>query len=142
MNVQRICFLGTRTGSFEPTAALFRDVLGLDNPHAEPGWSVFRLPSGRRDFVEVFGPENRNASLFPTEVSDGTVVAFAVDDIAGAREELAAAGIELIGDLVWAADLFENPDMEGFGWFFFRGPDANIYAMQQDAPASREATGT
>lgn len=65
-------------------------------------------------------------------MSDGILVAFAVDDIAGAREELAAAGVELIGDLVWAADLSANPDMDGFGWFFFRGPDGNIYVMQQD----------
>ena len=136
MNVLRICFLGTRTGNFEATAALFRDVLGLGNVHAEPGWSVFQLPSGKRDYVEVFGPENQNASLFPTEVSDGTVVAFAVDDVVGAREELVAAGVELIGDLVWAADLSGTPDMEGYGWFFFRGPDGNVYVMQQDMTAA------
>jgi hypothetical protein len=23
--------------------------------------------------------------------------------------------------------------MEGFGWFFFRGPDGNVYVMQQDS---------
>ena len=132
VNVQRICFLATRTGNFEATAALFRDVLGLHNTHAEPGWSIFQLPTGKRDYVEVYGPEKQHASLFPTEIRDGILVAFAVDDIVGAREELAAAGVELIGDLVWAADLFANPDMEGFGWFFFRGPDGNIYVMQQD----------
>ena len=64
--------------------------------------------------------------------AEGTVVAFAVDDIVGAREELAAAEVELIGDLVWADRLFDNPSMEGFGWFFFRGPDGNVYVMQQD----------
>ena len=132
MNVQRICFLGTRTGNFEETAAFFRDVLGLDNAHAEPGWSVFRLPSGKRDFVEVFGTENQHASLSPTAAGDAVVVAFAVDDIVGAREELAGAGVELIGDLVWAADLFDDPAMEGFGWFFFHGPDGSVYVMQQD----------
>ncbi len=133
MNVQRICFLGTRTGNFEATAALFRDVLGLASTHTEPGWSVFQLPSGRTDFVEVFGPENRNASLFPAEVDTGIVVAFAVDDIVGAQEGLTAAGVELIGDLVWANELFDDPNMQGFGWFFFRGPDGNIYVMQQDS---------
>ena len=133
MKVQRICFLGTRTGSFEATAALFRDVLGLHNAHAEPGWSIFQLPSGRGDYVEVFGLEHENASLFPAEVREGIVVAFAVDDIVGAREELAAAEIELVGDLVWANDLFDNPSLEGYGWFFFRGPDGNVYVMQQDS---------
>lgn len=133
MNVQRICFLGTRTPEFEATVAFFRDVVGLSGGPTEPGWSVFQLPSGRRDYLEVFGPEQQNASLIPNEVSEGVVVAFAVDDIVVAREELAAAGAELIGDLVWAADLFGSPTMEGFGWFFFRGPDGNVYAMQQDA---------
>ena len=136
MNVQRICFLGTRTGNFEETAALFRDVLGLGNVHAEPGWSVFQLPSGKRDYVEVFGPENQNARLFPTEVSNGTVVAFAVDDVVGAREELAAAGVELIGDLILAAEVFDNADLEGYGWFFFRGPDGNVFVIQQDMTAA------
>ena len=132
LNVQRICFLGTRTGNFEATSAFFRDVLGLHSVHTEAGWSIFDLPSGRSDFVEVFGPEHENANVFPAEVSEGIVVAFAVDDIAAAREHLAAAKVELIGRLVWANELFDDPKMEGFGWFFFRGPDENVYVMQQD----------
>lgn len=130
MHVQRICFLGTRTANFDATAAFFRDVLGLDNTHVEPGWSIFQLPSGRGDYVEVYGPEKQNASLFPAEITDGLLVAFAVDDIVQARAEL--VDVELIGDLVWAADLFNDPRMDGYGWFFFRGPDGNIYVMQQD----------
>jgi hypothetical protein len=55
-----------------------------------------------------------------------------LDDIIGARQELEAAEVELLGDLVWANELFENTSMEGFGWFFFRGPDGNVYVMQQD----------
>jgi hypothetical protein len=66
------------------------------------------------------------------EVSEGVVVAFAVDDIVGARDELAAARVEMIGELVWANELLEDPNMEGFGWFFFRGPDGNVYVIQQD----------
>lgn len=133
MNVQRICFLGTRTPNFAATSALFRDVLGLHNVHTEVGWSIFHLPSGRSDFVEVFGPEYENASVFPAEVSEGIVVAFAVDDIVGAHEELVAAKVELIGELVWANELFDDPNMVGFGWLFFRGPDGNIYVVQQDS---------
>ena len=55
-----------------------------------------------------------------------------MDDLVGAREELADAEVELIGDLVWADELFDDPSMEGYGWFFFRGPDRNVYVMQQD----------
>ena len=131
MNVKRICFLGTRTRNFEATSALFRDVLGLRSVHTGADWSIFQLPSARGDFVEVYGPEN--AIVFPAELGEGVVVAFAVDDIAAAREELAAAKVELIGDLVWANELFVDPSLEGFGWFFFRGPDENVYVMQQDS---------
>jgi catechol 2,3-dioxygenase-like lactoylglutathione lyase family enzyme len=133
MDVHRICFLGTRTGNFDATAALFRDVLGLRTVHAEADWAIFHLPSGRSDFVEIFGPDYENASVFPAEVDEGVVVAFAVDDIAAAREELAAANVELLGGLVWAAELFDDPKLEGFGWFFFRAPDENVYVMQQDS---------
>ena len=132
MNVKRICFLGTRTGNFDATVSLFRDVLGLQGVHSEADWSIFQLPSGRGDFVEVFGSEHSNSRIFPAEVSEGTVVAFAVDDIVGARGELAASGVELIGELVWADELFDDPSLKGFGWFFFRGPDRNVYVMQQD----------
>jgi hypothetical protein len=55
-----------------------------------------------------------------------------VDDIAGAREELIAAKVELIGELVWANALFDDPNMAGFGWFSFRGPDENVYVIEQD----------
>jgi catechol 2,3-dioxygenase-like lactoylglutathione lyase family enzyme len=133
VEVQRICFLGTRTRDFDATSAFFGDVLGLQNVHTEVGWSIFRLPSGRSDYVEVFGPGHENASVFPAEVSEGIVVAFAVDDIIGAREELAAAKVELIGELVWANELFDDQKMAGFGWFFFRGPDGNVYVIQQDS---------
>jgi catechol 2,3-dioxygenase-like lactoylglutathione lyase family enzyme len=133
VDVQRICFLGTRTRNYEATAALFRDVLGLRSVHAEAGWSIFDLPSGRSDFVEVFGPDHENASVFPAEVREGIVVAFAVEDIAAAREELAAADVELLGGLVWADKLFGDPKLEGFGWFFFHAPDENVYVMQQDS---------
>jgi catechol 2,3-dioxygenase-like lactoylglutathione lyase family enzyme len=93
MNVKRICFLGTRTGNFDATASLFRDVLGLEGVRAEAGWSIFQLPSGRGDFIEVFGGDHANTKVFPAEVSEGTVVGFAVDDIVGARQELAAAEV-------------------------------------------------
>ena len=130
VKVKRLGFFGTRTANFERTAGFFRDVLGLEAHFAEPGWSVFRLPSGRQDFVEVYGPEKQDPRLFPTS-TDGALVAFIVDDIVSARAEVAAAGIELIGELVWAAEVFSNPAFKGFGWFFLRAPDGNTYAIQQ-----------
>jgi hypothetical protein len=42
------------------------------------------------------------------------------------------AGIELIGELVWAADVTGDPADHGWGWCFFRAPDGNVYVLQQD----------
>jgi len=51
------------------------------------------------------------------------MIAFIVDDVVGAHTEIAAAGIEPLGDVIWVA--------EGFGWFFLRAPDGNIYCIEQ-----------
>ena len=122
MNVRRIGFLGMRTTNYELTAAFFREVLGLQPALAKPDWSIFKLPSGPNDYVEVYGPSKRDANLFPDSVT-GPVVAFMVDDVVSARAEVTAAGIELLGELVWAS--------EGFGWFFLRAPDGNVYCIEQ-----------
>lgn len=136
MRVRRVSFVGTRTREFEATFSLFRDVLGMQPAFANPGWAGFSLPSGPRDLFEVFGPDMTNESVAPAEFAGGTLVAFAVDDIASARQELADAGVELIGDLVWAPDLTGDPDDAGWGWFFFRAPDGTVFVIQQDGSES------
>ena len=117
MNVRRIGFLATRTTNFQPTADLFRNVLGLQTV-----WAGFRLPSGQNDFVEVYGPVKQDTNLLPDSAA-GPVVAFIVDDIVSARAEIGATGIDLLSDVIWAAD--------GFGWFFLRAPDGNVYCIEQ-----------
>ena len=132
MNVLRVSFVGTRTTDFDATMGLFRDVLGMEPAFAHPGWAGFQLPSGERDLLEVFGRPDMDRRVVPSEFESGVLIALAVDDVAAAREELAAAGIELIGDLVWATDLTGNAAEEGWGWCFFRAPDGNVYVLQQD----------
>jgi catechol 2,3-dioxygenase-like lactoylglutathione lyase family enzyme len=132
MKVLRVCFVGTRTSDFEATTGMFRDVLGMKQAFVNPGWAGFHLASGERDLVEVFGGSQIDQRLLPEELRSGVLVAFAVDDVVTARQELSAAGIELIGDVVWASDLTGNRSDEGWGWCFFRGTDDNIYVLQQD----------
>jgi catechol 2,3-dioxygenase-like lactoylglutathione lyase family enzyme len=132
VNVTRVSFVGTRTEDFEATVALFREVLGLEQAFSTPGWSGFHLPSGERDLLEVFGRSDIDRRVVPEEFGNRVLVAFAVDDVVSAREELSAAGVELIGDLVWATDVTGNALDQGWGWCFFRAPDGNIYIIQQD----------
>jgi catechol 2,3-dioxygenase-like lactoylglutathione lyase family enzyme len=125
VHVRRLAWLGTRTPNVDETTSFFRDVLGLELQYEEPGFAMLRLPDADRDFVEVFGVDDRDWSFYTT----GPVVGLLVDDITQARAELDAAGIELIGEIQWLAS------MEGYGWFHFRGPDGNVYAMLQGSRA-------
>lgn len=122
MKVLRIGFLGTRTTNHQQTSDFFRDVLEMQTAWEKPDWTGFQLPSGRNDFVEVFGPAMQDSNLYP-DTATGPLIAFIVDDVVSAHAEVAAAGIELLGDVFWAAD--------GFGWFFLRAPDGNIYCIEQ-----------
>lgn len=139
MNIRRICFVGARTENFDAMTGFVRDVLGLASAHQEDGWAVFRLESGDRDFLEVYRPGEYDERLLPAAAS-GPTVAFAVDDLLAARAELAAAGIEIVADVVWAAEAFGDSRLDGYGWLFFRAPDGNVYAIQQERALADRAT--
>jgi hypothetical protein len=50
------------------------------------------------------------------------VLAFVVDDIREAMAEVKAAGLDLVGDPVWAAEAFGDPTLGEFAWLFVRTP--------------------
>ena len=45
--------------------------------------------------------------------------------------EVQAAGLERVGEPVWAAEAFDDPTLEGFAWFFVRAPDGRVYVIEQ-----------
>ena len=135
MRIRRVSFVGVKTEDFEAMTTFVQDVLGLQPGYRDDGWAVFQLESGDRDLVEVYRPGHYDERLLPA-VATGPTVAFAVDDLLAARAELVASKIEIVADIVWAAEAFANPSYEGFGWLFFRAPDGNIYALQQDRAPS------
>jgi hypothetical protein len=51
------------------------------------------------------------------------MIAFIVEDVVGAHITITAAGTDLLGDVIWVYN--------GFGWFFLRAPDGNIYCIEQ-----------
>lgn len=125
MRVTRIAWLGTRTEKFDETTAFFRDVLGIPVRHEEPGFAMLQLPSGERDFVEIFAPGVPAGELYDT----GPVAGLLVDDVEEARAELVAAGVDVLDETRWLESL------DGYGWFHIRGPDGNVYAVMQDVRA-------
>jgi predicted enzyme related to lactoylglutathione lyase len=129
MQVKRLGWLGTRTENFDETTRFFRDVLGLAVEHEEDGFGMYRLPGGDRDYVEVFATGDPDVDFYAT----GPVVGLVVDDIENARSQLAAHGVELIGDITWSSR------HDGYGWFHVRGPDGNVYGMLQGTRAIADA---
>jgi len=142
VRIRRLSFVGVQTERSDAMAAFVRDVLGLAPGHRDDGWAVFQLESGDRDFFEVYHPGDYDERLLPAAAT-GPTVAFAVDDLVTARAELVASGVEIVADIVWAAEAFHDPRLEGFGWLFFRAPDGHVYALQQDhAPSAPGDRGT
>lgn len=125
MDVRRIGYLGTRTDAYTETTRFFREVLGLDTYDEESDFVMLSLPGAEHDFVEVIGPNAEGFEFHQATYTTGPVPAFVVGDVTAARAELEAAGVELLDEITWSRS------MVGLGWFHFRGPDGNVYAMMQ-----------
>jgi catechol 2,3-dioxygenase-like lactoylglutathione lyase family enzyme len=129
MQVRRVGYVGMRTDDVDGMTSFFRDVIGLE-PAGEGETVTFqRLPTHRRDFLEVYAREHRDERRIPDEAD--VVIAFVVDDIRDAMAEVLAAGLELVGEPVWAAEAFGDPTFGEFAWFFFRAPDGRVFAIEQ-----------
>ena len=77
----------------------------------------------------MYAREHRDARLIPGDAT--LVVALVVDDIREAMAEVQAAGLELFGEPVWAAEAFDDPALGEFAWLFVRAPDGRVFAIEQ-----------
>ena len=84
MRVKRIGYIGLRTRDVQGMTRFFRDVLGLEPAGDGETVTFQRLPTHRRDLVEVYAQEHHDIRMIPDEAD--FVVAFVVDDV---REALA-----------------------------------------------------
>lgn len=114
MKIKGIVWLGTRTDRFEQMTDFCRDLLGLSQSTLEPGFAVFEMPNG--DLFEVFDTQ-QSTNAFMTH----PVAGFLVDDIAAARAEMEARGIEFIGPI--------EGDTADYKWTHFRAPDGFVYEL-------------
>jgi catechol 2,3-dioxygenase-like lactoylglutathione lyase family enzyme len=130
MIVRRIGYVGIRTEHLERMTWFFREVLGLREAMVGETFSILHLPTGAFDFAEVYSPGHHDERMIPDGV-EGPVVAFVVDNLEAALREVKEAGLEVIGDVVWAAEAFGESEMEGVGWFFLRAPDGRVYVVEQ-----------
>jgi hypothetical protein len=88
--------------------SFFRDVIGLEAAGEGETVTFQRLPTHRRDLVEVYAQEHRDARLIPDDAD--VVIAFVVDDIREAMAEVQSAGLEIVGEPVWGGGGIRRPD--------------------------------
>jgi catechol 2,3-dioxygenase-like lactoylglutathione lyase family enzyme len=129
MRVKRIGYVGIRTHDVDAMTSFFRDVIGLEAAGEGKTVTFQRLPTHRRDLVEVYAQEHRDIRMIPDEAD--FVIAFVVDDIREALAEVQAAGLELVNEPIWAAEAFEDPALGEFAWFWVRAPDGRIFVIEQ-----------
>ncbi len=129
MRVRRIGYVGMRTDDVDAMTSFFRDVIGLEAAGEGETVTFQRLPTHRRDLLEVYAQDHRDARLIPDDAD--VVIAFVVDDIREAMAEVQAAGLEIVGVPVWAAEAFRDPTLGEFAWFFLRAPDGRVFAIEQ-----------
>src|ERR1017187_4828117 len=130
MIVKRIGYVGMRTEHLERMTWFFRDVLGLREAMVGETSSILNLPTGAFSFAEVYSPGHHDERMIPDGVQ-GPVVAFVVENLEPALREVKEAGLEVIDNVVGAAEAFGEPEMEGVGWFLLRAPDGRVYVIEQ-----------
>ena len=113
MKVDGIGWLGTRTGKWQEMVNFAEEVLGLAPSYKEQDFAVYELPDG--SLFEVFGPSDKDHPFMVAPVAG-----FLVEDVATARTEMEAHGVEFIGPI---------HDVGTAAWSHFRGPDGNIYEI-------------
>ena len=137
VDVRRLSWVGTRTDRFSETRDFFGEVLGLPLVTESPGFAMFQLPGG---YLEVFAAGGEQDEPVMTT---GPVPGFLVDDIAQARSELEAAGLEMLEPIRWMTDVDPElvearPAFTNYAWFQFRGPDGHVYCCNQGTPADED----
>ena len=125
MHIKGYSWLGVGTDNFDKTLSFFADVLGLQTAVVEDrGVAILKVAEGQ--VLEIFGPGTEGRKL-----TSPPVLAFEVDDVAAAREELLQNGVEILGDI---------GSWNGFEWLKFRGPEGHIFALQRTPPPGWEET--
>ena len=119
MKIHGISWAGAPTETFASTLDFFENVLGLHLARRmeKIDFAMFRLPSGQ--VFEIFGPKSKEHNFMKTPA-----IAFAVEDIEEAREELEGKGIHFVTEI-------ETTPSGKNAWTYFVGPDGFLYELWQ-----------
>ena len=114
MKVKSFSWVGVATDDFDRSMAFFRDLLGLDVWVQGEEQAILKTALGQQ--LEIFGRDEEEKLR-----TRSPVVAFEVDDLETAVEELRRAGVDIIGDM---------GSWNGFAWQYFRSPDGHIFELK------------
>jgi len=117
VNVRSIRWVGIATDEYDAMAEFFRDVLGLRATFEEP--TTIELETSEGDRVQLMAPGDRYHAFFRAHAA-GPVPLFEVDDVAAARRELEAAGVEIVGPSERDSD---------WEWIHVRAPDGTLVEL-------------
>ena len=115
MNVTGVDFIAIPTQDFDRAEAFYADVLGLERSKR---WG--NMPAGEFENGTVTIALMQSDAFGLEFSSHSHPVAFQVDDVHAAREELEGKGVEF---------LTENHGWGDYRWTHFRGPDGNVYGI-------------
>ena len=119
MKIHGISWAGAPTDTFDSTLDFFQNVLGLHLARRTEkiDFAMFRLPSGQ--VFEIFGPKSDEHRFMKMPA-----IAFDVEDIYLAREELEEQGIKFVTEI-------ETTPSGNNAWTYFVGPDGFLYELWQ-----------
>ena len=122
MNVRNVRWVGIATHEYEAMVGFFRDVLGLQTNFEEP--TTIEFETSERDEIQLMAPGDRYYDFF-REHAAGPVPLFEVDNVAEARRELEAAGVEIIGP---------SERDRSWEWIHVRAPDGTLFELASRLP--------
>jgi catechol 2,3-dioxygenase-like lactoylglutathione lyase family enzyme len=113
VNVEQVDFITIPTRDVERSVAFYRDVLGI--PESEYKGAEVETPNVTLSF---WNPEEQGIEFKPNEAGFAVRVA----DVAEARRELEAKGVEFLGDTF---------DSSVCHMGFFKDPDGNVVILHK-----------
>lgn len=117
MRVLNIRWIGIATRDHAAMRELFEGVMGLGVRFDEP--TTVELETTEGDRVQLMAPGDPYHAFFARHAR-GPVPLFEVDDVHGARAELAAAGVEIVGGVERDAE---------WEWIHVRAPDGTLFEL-------------
>lgn len=110
---------GIRADNFEETVRFFERLFGFSSNMNGENIALFKLPSGQK--FEIIGPDSPWAAMHKRPV-----IAFDVEDIYSARQDLKERGITFLTEI--------KLNGTGGAFFYFVGPEGLVYSLSQKTP--------